>query len=248
MTAPKYERVQHAVPEVRMPDRGPACPAPGTLLFRGLTGSHAYGLATPTSDEDWRGVFAADTRDVLGLRDPRDTYHGEGDTTFWECRKFLNLLIKGSVNAHELLWLPEECVDHTSPFWDSLRSMRASLFSKHLYDGWMGVTRAYGYELDKRGPDWPDRAKHAMHMLRFSSGLCRALAIGMIQLRGREDYVLPLVRSGEFPAEKAIEWAQQDLHDAETMHAQVPWPDEPDVARLESMLIEHRLAQLALPC
>jgi hypothetical protein len=87
-----------------------------------------------------------------------------------------------------------------------------------------------------------------MHMLRFSSGLVRALATGKIMLRGSEDYVLGLVRSGEFAADTAIRWAHQDLQDAVGLFALAPWPAEPDAARLESMLIEHRLAQLALPC
>lgn len=235
-----------------MRNRGPAMPAPGTLLFRGLTGSHAYGLAVESSDEDWRGVFATDTTDLLGLRDPQDTYHGEGDVTFWEIRKYLNLLIKGSVNAHELLWLPEACVDHTSPLWDSLRSLRASLFSRRLYDGWMGVTRAYGYELAKRGLDWPERGKHAMHMLRFASGLEHALRKGEIEVRlsGGLAESLRRVREGThgWEARDAILTADETLRECERLWASKPWPEHADEARLSSMLTQYRLASLALPC
>lgn len=252
MTAPDYYNPPFVRPPApQRPLLGPRCPARGTLLFQGITGSHAYGLATEDSDEDWRGVFAYPTADFLGLQRLPETVHApEGDATWWEAKHFMAQLVKGSVNAHELLWLAPEHVTYTSPLWDTLRTneVRTSLFSARLYRAWVGMTRAYGHELAARGPAWPERNKHAMHMLRLSAGLLRTLSTGEIRLRGPEDYVLRLVRTGIMSAEKAIEWAEQDLQDAERAWADAPWPDEPDTARLNEILVGYRLSALSLPC
>ncbi|PTX97352.1 hypothetical protein DB346_20320 [Verrucomicrobia bacterium LW23] len=80
----------------------------GRILFliSALGGSHAYGLSTPASDVDFRGVFlnadvataaGLDTREHVTRREPRDeSYH--------ELRYFMQMLRKGNTGALEILF------------------------------------------------------------------------------------------------------------------------------------------------
>jgi predicted nucleotidyltransferase len=73
-----------------------------------LGGSHAYGLNTPASDIDYRGVYCYDDPHyILGLKkddvfDSREA--GKDDEVYYELRKYLNLLRKTNTMAMELLF------------------------------------------------------------------------------------------------------------------------------------------------
>jgi hypothetical protein len=78
------------------------------LLCKMLGGSHAYGLNSPQSDIDYRGVYCYDDPHyILGLKkddviDSRPI--GEDDIVYYELRKYLNLLRKTNTMAMELLF------------------------------------------------------------------------------------------------------------------------------------------------
>lgn len=220
-------------------------------LFLGLTGSYAYGMATTGSDLDWRGVFAHPTERWLGLHDPPVTIvAAEGDSTWWELRHFAGMLLKGSVNAHELLWLPSGCVRHSSGIWDTLVSHRKEFFSKRLYDGWVGVASGYRHELDKRGPHWEERGKHAAHLWRFSYGLLNAMHTGRMEVDvSRWANLLLNIRSGSVSAAEAIAASELHLRSAQEIWEQSqPWPPQPNSELLNSLVRGYRLALLRQSC
>src|SRR6478736_1937127 len=82
----------------------------GTVIF-GKSGSHSYGLNTPESDLDYKGIAIP----------PREFFHGfmkkfeqvelkktkDSDIEFviYEIRKFFNLCADNNPNIMELLWL-----------------------------------------------------------------------------------------------------------------------------------------------
>jgi predicted nucleotidyltransferase len=80
-------------------------PEGSRLLYKVLSGSHATNLVTPTSDEDWRGVYQVPTRTLLGLQQPPETVEVPPDETYWELGHFARLCIKGNPNIMELLWI-----------------------------------------------------------------------------------------------------------------------------------------------
>lgn len=85
--------------------------APRILV--GIVGSHAYGLATESSDTDRMAIAVLPTRRFLGVHPPTAdalTYHraGEGDDiTVHEVGKFVSLCLKANPTVTELLWLDE---------------------------------------------------------------------------------------------------------------------------------------------
>lgn len=231
--------------------RTPGWQPPGVdPLFQGLTGSHAYGMAVPGSDEDWRGVFAYPTERWLGLHDPPQTIEGEGDSTWWELRHWARMVEKGSVNAHELLWLPSRCVYQSSGLWDTLVSHRQDFFSKRLYDGWVGVTNGYYHELERRGPDWDERAKHAAHIWRFAYGLWTALTTGrmLVDMTPHRGLLLN-IREGSVSVEEAVSAANHYLEMSQQVWDEAqPWPPQPNSELLNSLVRGYRLQQLRQPC
>ncbi|NQX90960.1 MAG: nucleotidyltransferase domain-containing protein [Flavobacteriales bacterium] len=85
------------------------------ILLECVSGSTAYGLATPQSDTDIKGVFVQ----------PKETYYGLGyvpqisdeknDVVFYELKRFIELLSVNNPNILELLNTPEEHIIFKSP-------------------------------------------------------------------------------------------------------------------------------------
>jgi hypothetical protein len=73
------------------------------LLLKCRSGSHAYGLATERSDEDFRGVFLLPYDRLLGLDYLPQVADDTNDRSYYELGRFLELLGKANPTALELL-------------------------------------------------------------------------------------------------------------------------------------------------
>ena len=76
------------------------------MLCKTLGGSTAYGLNTPSSDIDYRGVFVNDDpAKILGLDKMLHIKKQEtDDIVYYEVRKFMQLLRQGNTGALEILY------------------------------------------------------------------------------------------------------------------------------------------------
>ena len=86
------------------------------MLVKSLGGSRAYGLDTPESDVDYRGVFInTEPSKILGL-DRMDHVQKQetDDIVYYEFRKFFELLRNGNTGALELLFTEKACLLETS--------------------------------------------------------------------------------------------------------------------------------------
>ena len=88
---------------------------PYPLLFATITGSHAFGIASPLSDFDVHGVHLLPISEVLGLGIAHETIerkalhdeNGQGiDIATHDLRKFVLLLLKGNGNVLEDIYSP----------------------------------------------------------------------------------------------------------------------------------------------
>lgn len=91
------------------------------LLLNCRSGSHAYGLATETSDEDFRGVFFAEKTDFYGNTAPEQIADATNDRVYYELGRFVELLTKANPTALELLASPSAAVLFRHPVMDRLR-------------------------------------------------------------------------------------------------------------------------------
>lgn len=81
-----------------------------TTILKTLVGSRAYGLATPFSDYDYKGVYIAPTSKLLSLggniKTGSQSIDGKVDDVQWEVGKFLSLAIQCNPTALELFFAP----------------------------------------------------------------------------------------------------------------------------------------------
>ncbi len=131
------------------------------IILLALTGSQAYGTATPASDFDYKGIFIAPKEYYLGFKTieqkDRDwtTEPGTGlypmldtakDCTVYELRKFLTLICNNNPNILEMLWMDQEFYIHVSPIAEKLISYRSAFFSQKVRSSFVG----YAYAQVKR--------------------------------------------------------------------------------------------------
>lgn len=91
------------------------------LLFECVTGSRAYGTATPESDTDLRGVFVMPKRALFGLGSVEQVADDTNDETYYEIGRFIDLLTKNNPNILEMLYAPEDCVRFRDSLMDLIR-------------------------------------------------------------------------------------------------------------------------------
>jgi predicted nucleotidyltransferase len=80
------------------------------LICKYYGGSHSYGLNTPSSDLDHRGVYIND--DLAGIINPSQnnsdsaqvTQNKDNDVVFYEIRRYLSLLKKANTQSIEMLF------------------------------------------------------------------------------------------------------------------------------------------------
>lgn len=104
------------------------------LIFKGTSGSHAYGLATPESDIDTRGVFCPPIEELLNPLDQAQQVNDDkNDSQLYSFAKYFKLLFEQNPNIIELLWLPEEMIEIQKPIWIELKKHREQLLSKKSF-------------------------------------------------------------------------------------------------------------------
>jgi hypothetical protein len=80
------------------------------ILLRAISGSKAYGLDTPQSDTDIRGVFAVSVRKLYSLAYAEQWNEENNNIVMYEVRKFTELCLKNNPTMLELLATPEDCI------------------------------------------------------------------------------------------------------------------------------------------
>lgn len=90
----------------------------GYILFESTSGSRAYGLHTPSSDWDIRGVFVLPEERYYGLKYVSQISNESNDIVYYELQKFVELCLGNNPNILELLNVPEDCVLYKHPLFD----------------------------------------------------------------------------------------------------------------------------------
>lgn len=96
----------------------------GLILYECIVGSKAYGLSTPESDTDIKGVFVAPKEMFYGFSIDDQINNESNDITYYEIGKFLNLLCKSNPTVLEMLFSPEDCIRIKAPLISSIDANR----------------------------------------------------------------------------------------------------------------------------
>ena len=95
-----------------------------------IGGSRLYGLDTPDSDTDYRGVFTARSMvHISGFKNVESIVTcGEIDSTYYEVRHYLKLLQKSNTQVLEILYAPDDVILECSYVFNVIREHRERLF------------------------------------------------------------------------------------------------------------------------
>lgn len=121
----------------------------GWLVFEVITGSKAYGLDTPASDTDIRGVFILPEDMFFRLEYTEQVNNETNDIVYYELKRFIQLLGKNNPNIMEMLSVPANCILHQHPVMDVLHpeiflsKLCEQTFANYAYTQ---IKKAYGLE------------------------------------------------------------------------------------------------------
>ena len=106
----------------------------GLIILECISGSRAYGLATPTSDTDIKGVFLLPKEDYYGLDYTPQVSNLTNDIVYYEFGRFMELLSLNNPNILELLNTPKEAILKKHPFLNEIKSeLILSKLCKHTF-------------------------------------------------------------------------------------------------------------------
>jgi hypothetical protein len=93
----------------------------GLIILECISGSKAYGLDTPSSDTDIKGVFLLPKDEYYGLNYIPQVNNETNDIVFYELGRFMELLSLNNPNILELLNTPESSIIYKHPFLDAIK-------------------------------------------------------------------------------------------------------------------------------
>ena len=112
------------------------------IIFEAITGSQLYGLATPESDTDYRGVCVPPLEVLLNPFqgfEQKDSGFKEEDRAIFALGKFMKLCADNNPNIIELLFIPQQSMVFKTPAWDKIiqnKDLFISKKAKHTFTGY----------------------------------------------------------------------------------------------------------------
>lgn len=91
------------------------------LLFEVVSGSKSFGLNTPTSDTDIKGIYYLPKEKFFGLEYIPQIANATNDEVYYEIGRFVELLLKNNPNILEILATPEDCILYKHPLMEKLQ-------------------------------------------------------------------------------------------------------------------------------
>ena len=110
------------------------------IILLGLGGSHAYNLATETSDLDVRGVALNSKKEILLGNDFDQVLNTDTDTSIYSFNKMIKLLAENNPNTLEILFLNPEHYLYTSEIGQELLDNKDMFLSQKCIHTFWGYS------------------------------------------------------------------------------------------------------------
>lgn len=152
------------------------------LLFKTKFGSHLYGLNTPSSDTDYKGIYMPTLSQLLlgtwpkSIRTSTGTAHTKNtsediDEEYYALPYFIKLAVEGDTTALDMLHANKSSTLVTSPLWEELKSRRKEFYSRDM-KALVGYARSQAAKYGMKGTrlatmqDVLNKSKHLVGKLR----------------------------------------------------------------------------------
>jgi len=237
------------------------------IVYEVLSGSHAYGLATHTADEDVRGIFVPSGDDILGFG-YKGTIERKPDKAYHSIAKYLRLTLKANPSLLAWLWVRPEFVLRSDSVGEELRENRNRLLSKVVFKTFGGYATSQlrkmeksvgsfeGYALHgernaeadprslKAGYDTKN-CLHLIRLLRCGVGLLEKGEYELYRERDREE--LLDIRDGNWPMRLVMAEVDRLFKRMETAKESSRLPDQPDREWAERFLRQVHYQAVVVP-
>lgn len=185
-------------------------------LLVGFGGSIAYGLDTPRSDIDIRGIFLNPPEEWIGLKPETEQIRLDGsDTVLYGLRKAMNLLLGCNPNVIELLGLrPEHYLYCSEEGRSILDSASVFLSKKAIFSfGGYAVKRRRNLQrlVEEGGAERKTLSKEMAHLIRVYAMGAELLETGQVTaFREREHELLMDIRKGKYLSRGGVPTAEYE--------------------------------------
>lgn len=113
------------------------------LIVKMKFGSHLYGLNTPFSDLDYKGIYFPTMSEILTCQTPKSETYSSGpvheknspddvDFEAYSLHYFLSLAAQGETVALDMLHAPKSSLLISSPVWQNLQLNREKFYTKQM--------------------------------------------------------------------------------------------------------------------
>jgi len=227
-------------------------------IFECVAGSQAYGLATPTSDQDFRGFCIPPIEYFYGpvkFEQKDGSWEDGADRAIWNITKGVEMMLNGNPNCCELLFMPEDCVVKTSTWWQRIQDLRSSFLSQRIKSSYLGYALSQQKRMAPVAPGDSIKPKYASHLLRLLWQGIELLETGSltVKLYGAPRMVCWETKLGNVTHEEVLQITEMWTERLKQAAEKTDLPAEPDrkkvYAELHEMLndfymVSHRGAHL----
>lgn len=211
-------------------------------ILVGLVGSHAYGLNHEGSDTDYRGVYVAPTKEVLGVFPVKDVVNLNEpyDICEYELSKFVYLCLKVNPSIIEMLYLNDYVALTEEGQW--LIDIRESFLSTLVAKTFGGYAMSQMNRLMNRNDgsfssDTRKRySKHARHCFRLILQGHELLTTGNLTVRLENPEEIFWI--GEQKPEKLQELFLSEMSKLDNVKSVLP--EHPDYSAVNEVLLRIR--------
>jgi predicted nucleotidyltransferase len=228
-------------------------------------GSTAYGCNT--TDSDWDMVsFCVPPKDIV-FPHMAGVIHGFGrqvenfkvyqkhhvetetrtyDLNCYNIVHWFHLVLDNNPNMIDCLFVPRECITHTSNVGEMVREKRRSLLHKGSWHRYKGYAYSQLGKMGKKDGDGKRAAsiakygydvKQAYHLVRLLDECEQIFAHGDLDLR-RNSEQLKAIRRGEVAEADIRSYAADMEHRLENLRYESDLPDRPDEEAVKQLLLD----------
>ena len=228
-------------------------------LYSVISGSKAYGLDTPTSDTDIRGVVYLPERMLFGLGKCEQIENQSKDICYWSVKRAFELLLKNNPHIMEVIW-NTRTVHFIHPLFQSVLDNKHIFTSKRLGYAYsvyahqqlilLDTKRKNGTGRVAQMENWAYDYKFAMHTVRLLRSGAEFLNSGELQVYRPDKKELLEIRNGKYSFEEFVKFEENnkkkqivggmikdEIRKFEEAFENSTLPNEPPFEQIEKLLI-----------
>jgi predicted nucleotidyltransferase len=238
---------------------------PGNVRYETIMGSNCYGVALDNSDWDMVG-FCVPPKDMVfphlaglvqgfGRQQQKfvcyQQHHVQADNRVYDLNSYnivhyFQLCMDCNPNMIDSLFVPRECIVHSSKISEMVREKRKMFLHKGAWHRFKGYAYAQLNKMGNKKPEGKRLAtvekygfdvKFAYHLVRLLGEVEQILTEGDIDLRRNREH-LKAIRRGDVSEADIRKWASDKEHTLEAVYNTSKLPFGPDEDAIKQLLLD----------